>query len=286
MVETFTPAHVIGFPDSAPCRFGEEFGRRRSKNTMKIPAPSSRICSGPRRDKAFTLIELMVVIAIIGILAGMLLPALATAKSKANSIKCLSNVRQLGFALTLYAGDHDGSYPPRREPTNAWPSTLHPFYKDPNILRCPSDSIPSMPFGTALPYRVSWQRSYVINGFDDWFQANLAPTNYAAYRQWKWPVGMKDTAIPLPSDTIVFGEKRTGSVHVHMDFSQGQLGNDVEEIDQNRHRYGGGQKSGGSNFAMADGSVRFIRYGQSVRPINLWAVTDAWRNVPAQLPNP
>ena len=84
-----------------------------------------------RRSKAngFTLIELLVVIAIIGVLAMLLLPSLARAKSKSQQISCLSNLRQIGIALNLYLPDSENRFPDRRDlknflgykPWSTWP---------------------------------------------------------------------------------------------------------------------------------------------------------------------
>jgi prepilin-type processing-associated H-X9-DG protein len=95
---------------------------------------------------------------------------------------------------------------------------------------------------------------------------------------------MKDSEIPSPSETIAFGEKKSGLGHVHMDFDQGKSGNDVDIIEQARHKSGSGPTAGGSNFTFVDGSTRFLKYGASVNPVNLWAVTDIWRSAAVRMP--
>ncbi|MBM3457621.1 MAG: prepilin-type N-terminal cleavage/methylation domain-containing protein [Armatimonadetes bacterium] len=98
--------------------------------------------------RGFTLIELLVVIAIIAILAAILFPVFAQARSKARQAQGLSNLRQMGTALRMYVDEYDGQMPQhaygdtgRGRPGNyQWPHALQPYIKNWSVFVCPNAS--------------------------------------------------------------------------------------------------------------------------------------------------
>jgi general secretion pathway protein G len=113
------------------------------------------------RRAAFTLIELLTVIGIIAILAAILFPVFAAARGKAREIVCVSNLRQIGLAIRMYAQDYDEIYPWAVDPTDKYTpviwsmypefqaqipfmpfmhEVLQPYIRSQEIFRCPSDT--------------------------------------------------------------------------------------------------------------------------------------------------
>lgn len=122
----------------------------------------------PQR-RGFTLIELLIVIAIIAILAAVLFPVFGRAKDAAKRTSCLSNMRQIGYALTMYLSETDDRMPDRRDlksslgykPWTSWPPSdprtgwamvvLEPFAREKDIWSCPA--ITGTPIGEAVQTR-------------------------------------------------------------------------------------------------------------------------------------
>jgi len=131
-----------------------------------------------KRRPAFTLIELLVVIAIIAILAAMLLPALASAKKKAQRIQCVNNLHQLGLAINLYAGDNQDHFPYANwgTPENGNTPVSGWLYTPTNSFG--NLSVPK-PNGTTAPYQTGELWSYIHNVGVYWCPADItnAPTS-------------------------------------------------------------------------------------------------------------
>ena len=234
----------------------------------------------------FTLVELLVVIVIISILASMLLPVLARVKESGRRTTCLNNLKELGLSMRFYADDNY-DYFPLRSGTARWPTSLREGYVNMQLMLCPSDRPNTPKTGSTdtnnYPADAA-PRSYIINGWNDFFLSTLSAADFTAYMNGSSQSALKESSIPHPSDTITFGEKKNSSPHYYMDllelgpdenFPGVLVGNDDSQLEQGRHS--GGR---GSNYAFADGSARYLKFWGSVGPLNLWCVLDGDRSSP------
>lgn len=153
-----------------------------------------------KTHKGFTLIELLVVISIISILAGMLMPVLASAKKKGLQTACMSNLRQLGIAISLYNSDWDGQYPgadwvpdmtlpdPAFQVSNG---ALFPYVKSTAVYLCKADQ-------NAQINRLSYGLNALI-------------------------MNMPEGAVENPSDTVVLLDAALSTPEFTVELSQGVM---------------------------------------------------------------
>jgi prepilin-type N-terminal cleavage/methylation domain-containing protein len=255
---------------------------------MKILlAPDTRL------KKAFTLVELLVVIAVIAILAGLLLPALANAKARGQRAYCMNNLRQIGIFFHYFTEDNDDYFPAHRNQgtaigdansttslTNWWGTAI--VGKDlgrSNLFHCPNAPRPGKPKVEADGTKWSWAFDChkVGYGYNGWFLGKhpysvgtmdaLTETLTVGGFQFKSYGRFKRSRVKSPSDSLVIGDKRPygGSAPVWGSSLWWpaacmikSLGSSFEGIDTERHL-------GGSAVVFNDSHVE-MRKDKRVNP--------------------
>ena len=163
-----------------------------------------------KQSKGFTLVELLVVVAIIALLVSILLPSLGKAKEQARIVVCMSNLKGLGLGVTMYATQNDDWYPAGASAgadEYTWDTILQPYYESYGLLACPSDK-------AERPWVFYWgndqygppdypryARSYAINRAVSW----MGPSSVPGYENYTAELS-KTSEVPNPGETIFLGE--------------------------------------------------------------------------------
>ena len=199
-----------------------------------------------RVSSGFTLVEMLVVTAIIVVLAAIAVPVFETAIKRAERVSCLSNMRNLGTAANLYADDYDDQYPPARSapPTvylgTCWDVTLYDYFRNEEMLKCPSDQAPNFASGYTC---------YVHSYGTNWDITMLNGTTGLALNR---------AAIERPDDTILFFEIKGSTRATGCDY-------DIHRMSRVDERH-----AGGANYAFCDGTAKWLRPEQTTAPVNRW----------------
>ena len=212
-----------------------------------------------RRRNGFTLIELLVVIAIIAILAAILFPVFAQAREKARAATCLSNGKQMGLAMMMYAQDYDESYVPgwyAGPPEQWWLTLVQPYMKDRDaggLRSCPS--APSKNWAYAMNDWISLKSQSAIPNVADTVlisDTNQIPewnmySSSTIYVWWK-PEAWTPRPSSLSSTAPAKGDPNATVVDIDTDT------NPAKGYIRYRHNEG-------ANIVWADGHVKYSRKG-------------------------
>ncbi len=154
-----------------------------------------------RRTGGFTLVELLVVIAVIALLAAILFPVFASAREKARQASCASNMKQMGLAVTMYLQDFDECIPLAATATASsflnWHHLVDPYVRNKQVWVCPSSSLPVQNIYGDLDCQYGFNTLYLNRGIDlnDVYSLNNAP-------------GVSIAAVAEPTRTVMMADTR------------------------------------------------------------------------------
>lgn len=200
-----------------------------------------------RCPRAFTLVELLVVLTIVALIAALAVPAINKALNRGKQAASLSNIRQIGMSMLAYAADNDMNLPARStgtepltgQPVDKWPKALYAYLPDIDAFIDPSDPLPANRTPAAFFTNNRNNSSYIFNGFND-----LGTLGDATKR-----VNLLN--LSSHSSTILFSKKRRQRGDFYMDVLEGASGNHVEVLDWTTY-------GNTLHYFFADGSARWL----------------------------